>query len=447
MSQRARLLCVGLSQPVRDQLLKHMRDPELEMIADMQSWDALFSAEKLDFHAVICGPNPFGMQATEVAQSAGSFLPNIPVYFITENSKDLLVQDLLKNGFQQTFLLPADEGLLAETLSLLERQATGSSKTVHRAVSLIDVEAGEPLDFEVSIYLRINKKYVRIINEGKSLDKAKIEKFKSYQVDRVYIDAAKLDRFYKYSANKLRKLNQAQSGVSETERLDKMQKSLRKILHAIFDSSGDATFEQGRQIFEDTSKIITEMIGTSAAVNLSAELSKTLGQSPEASNRSGRVSTLAALFEMAMGLKQTQQAAIAGLFMDIGLSQLPAELQDKPYAAMTDDEKKEYGTHPTRSLQLLQARRMAVPPEVQAAIQNHHEKFDGNGFPAKVPGHKLSALSQVVAAADRFERLVFDPVKPVAAALAIEVLRTERICSPEVLAAIGTLVRAETKAA
>ncbi len=127
------------------------------------------------------------------------------------------------------------------------------------------------------------------------------------------------------------------------------------------------------------------MIGTAAAGNLSDELSRALGRAPEDSNRATRVSTLAAMFEMALGLKQTQQAAIAGLFLDIGLAQLPPELQNKDYALMTDAEKKEYGTHPTRSLALLQSRRMAVPPDVQAAIQNHHEKFDGTGFPSKVP--------------------------------------------------------------
>ncbi len=243
MSKRAKLLCVGLSPTLQETVVKKMNDPQLHIIADAAAWEEIFSSTDLEYAAVLCGANPFGLQPTEIAQGSASFLRDTPVFYLTENSNDLAVQDLLKNGFQQTFLLPADEALLAETMSAVERRATGKSKVVHRAVSLLDVEPGEPLDFEVSIYLRINKKYVRIINEGKSLDREKIEKFKSYQVDRVYIDSAKIDRFYKYTAEKLRKLNNPQSGISETERLDKMQKSLRKIMHTVFDSSAEASFE------------------------------------------------------------------------------------------------------------------------------------------------------------------------------------------------------------
>lgn len=446
-STRAKLLCIGLPPQVREALCQTMTAPEITAIESPEQWESLFNAEGLDFSAAFCGPNPFGIQSLEIAQACASFLPGAPMYFAALSAKDLAVKDLIKNGFRQVFLFPADKDIFADTMAQIERTATGRGRTIQRAVSLIDVDPGEPLDFEVSIYLRMNKKYIRIINEGKSLDQAKIDKFKSYQVDRVFIDAAKIDRFYKYTAEKLRKLNQPQSGISETERLDKLQQSLRKIVHNIFDTSADSGFEQGREIFEDTTKIVSNMIGTHEAISLHNELSKALAQPTTVSTRASRVSTFAALFEMAVGLKMTQQAAIAGLFLDLGLAQLPPELQSKKYSEMTIDEQKLYASHPTLSVNILQAKRMAVPPEVKAAILQHHEKYSGDGFPNQVPGHKLAALSQIVAVADRFEELAFSAENPQPLPLIIEHLRSERICSPEILRSIQTLVSPPAKAA
>ena len=442
-----RILCIGLPPNVIAFLKDVLTNPYLHSVDTAEAWEELFATENHNYAAVICGPDTFGMQSIEVAQSCASFLPDVPVYFVAYMPKDFTVRELLKNGFHQAFLLPEDQNLLRECMALTERRATGKGKVVQRAVSLIDLEAGEPLDFEISIFLRLNKKYVRIVNEGKALDQARLEKFKSYQVDRVYIDASKIDRFYKYSAEKLRKMNAPQAGVSETERLEKIQKSLRKIIHTVFDSSADSGFEQGRQIFEDTAKVISDMIGTGAAHNLQLDLAKAMQQSPETSSRASRVSTLAAIFEMALGLRLTQQAAIAGLFLDIGLAQLPLEIQNKKIELLSPEELKEYYNHPFLSVSIMQSKRMAIPPEVKTAILQHHEKFDGTGFPNQTPGHKIPLLSQVVSAADQIEQLVFSQESPIPFDEAVEKLRVARVCSPEVTQALQKLIAPRSKAA
>jgi HD-GYP domain-containing protein (c-di-GMP phosphodiesterase class II) len=149
---------------------------------------------------------------------------------------------------------------------------------------------------------------------------------------------------------------------------------------------------------------------------------------------------------MAAGLGKTQAAAISGLFIDIGLASLPPELVSMAWSKMNDEQKKLYQTHPDLSVKLLMGKRMVVPPDVQKAILQHHERLDGNGFPDKLIGSKIAPLSQVVALADRFEALMFGSDKRPDVGDVMNQLRNENIIQVDLFNAVSALVRKERKA-
>lgn len=442
-----KILAVGVEPSCMDLALSSLMKSDVKYITNMTEWEeGVGSAPEFGVELVLCGSQPMGVQPIEVAQTFRSLCPTAPVFYLSTVAIDLRFKELLKNGFQQIYYLPSDSALLKEGMASAEKNATGTSRKVFRSVSLVDIGAGDPLEFDVSIFLPLNNKYVKVLNSGKALTKDKIDRFNSFQVSKIFIDSEKLKQFYSYSAKRLKAINSASPGVSETERMNTLRDSIRKLTMNIFDMSSEASYDEGRKMMEDVQNIVAESIGLESVQNVHSELSKALNQPSDAATRANRVSTFAALFEMVVGLKKTQQAAIAGLFLDIGLSSIPAEVLATPPEKRTDEQKKIYNTHADLSLKLLQGKRMVVPPEVQNAILQHHERLDGSG-PNGIREHKLSALSQVVALADRFVELVFESGARPDLDSVIERIRQEKICTPEILSPIATLVRKERKAA
>ena len=69
---------------------------------------------------------------------------------------------------------------------------------------------------------------------------------------------------------------------------------------------------------------------------------------------------------------------------------------------MTQAARKLYEQHPAISVQLLD--RLGLPAVVTAAIADHHERWDGRGFPAGKAGDAIAVLGQIFATADWYAR-------------------------------------------
>lgn len=444
-----RVLALGAENEVLDFLKERLTNAEYKLIRTSEEWEnglADFSDAGQD--VIICGSDPIGVGSLEIAQCLLSMCPNTPLIYASFTAADMTVKSLRKNGFQNVYLMPTDRPLFKEQLARLEHLKTGQSKKVFRGVTLCDVSAGDTLDFSVSVYLPLNNKYVCLSKGGDVFDQKKFDRLHAYEVSKVYVDVSQMGKFYKYTADKLKLLNQPNSKMSETERVERLTESVRKIILDLFDSSEEISYDQGRALMEDTQRVISEMIGIENVVDIHRQLADALKQPSESTTRGNRVSTFAALFEMIVGLKKTQMAAVAGMFCDVGISSLPREIQVKSLAEMTADERKQFEGHPAASLRLMQSKKMVVPPDVQNAILHHHERLDGSGYPAKLSGAKIPALSQLVALADRFEELTCQDNKAVDLNRVFAQLSKESICTFDMLECIRRVVlKSKEKAA
>lgn len=120
------------------------------------------------------------------------------------------------------------------------------------------------------------------------------------------------------------------------------------------------------------------------------------------------VSVIAVKLGEHMGLKEKslRNLAKAALLHDIGKARVSLELINKP-AKLTDQEFKEMQQHPVHGFKI--AQEMKLPNlEVFTAILQHHERFDGNGYPFRVLGRKLHIFSRIIAVADVFDALTSD---------------------------------------
>ena len=91
-----------------------------------------------------------------------------------------------------------------------------------------------------------------------------------------------------------------------------------------------------------------------------------------------------------------------GLLHDIGKLRVPGEILRKP-GKPTAEEWKVLKTHPAEGVALIQGPIADWLGEWTRAIGEHHEQFDGSGYPAGLSGTDISLAGRLVAVADVFD--------------------------------------------
>lgn len=85
--------------------------------------------------------------------------------------------------------------------------------------------------------------------------------------------------------------------------------------------------------------------------------------------------------------------ATSGLLQDIGLLRLPMEIIHKTGPLSLDDQTL-IRSHVESSVNLL-SQQPGVPAEVIGTVAEHHERFDGSGYPRHLAGHAISLFAGI----------------------------------------------------
>jgi hypothetical protein len=116
-----------------------------------------------------------------------------------------------------------------------------------------------------------------------------------------------------------------------------------------------------------------------------------------------RVRAYSGLIYAEMGLleRDVEHLQWAGLLHDIGKIGVPAEILNKP-DRLTDEEFEIIKRHPAYGEQMLEPLRPWLGDVVDAAGQ-HHERWDGRGYPRGIAGETIALAGRIVAVADVFD--------------------------------------------
>ena len=125
----------------------------------------------------------------------------------------------------------------------------------------------------------------------------------------------------------------------------------------------------------------------------------------ETKGHSERVSNLGGAIAQEMGLsdEEVKKIRIAGLFHDIGKIGVPdvVLLKNGP---LTTEEYQEIKKHPAEGQQILKE---YVPfKDMMAIVRNHHERFDGKGYPDGLAGEDIVLGARIIAVADSFDAMI-----------------------------------------
>lgn len=124
-------------------------------------------------------------------------------------------------------------------------------------------------------------------------------------------------------------------------------------------------------------------------------------------DHSKRVAELAELIGLQMGLPQEKASLLyeAGFIHDIGKIAVPSEILTKA-GQMTSEEFEMVKQHPVLGANILAP--ITMYREILPAVQYHHERLDGSGYPEGLKGDKIPLSARIIAVADVYDALTSD---------------------------------------
>jgi putative nucleotidyltransferase with HDIG domain len=122
---------------------------------------------------------------------------------------------------------------------------------------------------------------------------------------------------------------------------------------------------------------------------------------------SERVAHVSVEIGKALGLSHDELVILfrSGLLHDVGMIGIPSGIIEKS-GILTEEEFQTIRQHPHIGAQILEP--MSTHEEIIANVSQHHEHFDGNGYPSGLAGEEISLGARILAVADAFDALRAD---------------------------------------
>jgi len=122
------------------------------------------------------------------------------------------------------------------------------------------------------------------------------------------------------------------------------------------------------------------------------------------------VATLMVAFCRYMGMEKDQliEAGIGGMLHDVGKMRVPDHILNKP-GKLTDDEFEIMKSHVALGLETLHQTPNISPMMIQIAGE-HHERFEGTGYPGKLKGFEISQLGRMSSVVDVYDAITSNRV-------------------------------------
>lgn len=96
-------------------------------------------------------------------------------------------------------------------------------------------------------------------------------------------------------------------------------------------------------------------------------------------------------------------------FHDIGKREIPLEVLNKP-GKLSAEEWELMKTHAEKGAKIMRAHEVALLNEAAYIVEQHHERYDGKGYPKGLKGNEISLEASIVAVVDAFDAMTTDRV-------------------------------------
>lgn len=258
--------------------------------------------------------------------------------------------------------------------------------------------------FDIFIKLNDNK-YLKILHAGDSFSKDRIDKYKNEKkVDSLYFHNNDRRKYIQYNNFLARKFIEKEN-IPAFNKVTILKNVSEKFIEEVYTVGiKPQVIEQGREVCETVFKLIETQ------KDLYSILRSFQNFDPSAYAHSFLVTlySTAIIKQFDWQSKTTiETTAMACMFHDIGKTLLPKEFINLRPQDMNPEQLELYKKHPELGLQIIESSR-AINNSVKQIILQHHEAYDGTGFPYEKKGNKILTLANIVCLADDFVHIMLD---------------------------------------
>lgn len=397
--------------------------------------DAQVSLYNDKFFAVVLNVNVQNHAGIQVLKFIRTNHPTQNVIMITEVNQDEDPDDqwspekLIKAGANEVITRPFEYSNIKELLeghqsvgdmvsTIPRRKELGPEVEVDlgdgkfSSVKIDEFYSSQPVLFDVFVKLRTDR-YIKILHAGDVLSKERIGKYRNEKnVEFLYFQKKDLYKYVKYNNYFAGKVINNKK-IPGQKKVKMLQNVAEKFLEQSF-SEGlkPLIIDQGKEIAENVYELVKKQEDLYAVFKDYSDFD------PNAYTHAYLVTmfSTAIIKQFEWQSKTTIECtALACLFHDIGKMKMDPKLLNVKVDDMSEDQLSEYRKHPEFGLEIIDGNPL-INNSVKQIILQHHEHFNGTGFPFAKRGSKLLMLSNIVCLADNFVHIIQDDdIKPVEA--------------------------------
>ena len=255
--------------------------------------------------------------------------------------------------------------------------------------------------------VQVKQKFVRIFPQGEILTTDDLADLKKKYLQ-LYVAEDQRKIYMKSLVNS--------DSVDDEEAVDFIKDSAIKYLHNVFDPKKEFSTEVLYETIEGCKDAVENMIDVLddySIDGLRALIGNLSGHDFYTYDHSVNVSmyciTILRLLKPNATRNELVHSGLGGLLHDLGKIKVPTEILNKP-DGLSDEEYEVIKTHPDLGIGLLLDNEEMMFEDldlkiIARVVHEHHENWDGTGYPCGVAGKDIHLLARICAIADFFDAI------------------------------------------
>ncbi|MCP4914685.1 MAG: HD domain-containing protein [Oligoflexia bacterium] len=270
-------------------------------------------------------------------------------------------------------------------------------------IILSKVDPEKPLPAEV--FLKVDGKYIKFRNKGDSISSEKFDLFVSKGIKNIYVHNEDIMEFLEWLADSNdEEVDQmvAEGGEENRGFFERTVETKEKVYEVYFeDELNDEIVGKLQENVEDFIDEISKNPITAQAIQALSQRNNTVAE------HSVNVANLAVYLAMVVGHSHQfvlENVYMGAIFHDYGKAKIPAHILENVNNNMYSHAIQE---HPNEGVKILRKTK-GIPEQVMQIIVQHHEQFNGHGFPRGLAGDDIYELAQIVSMANVFDNTLYE---------------------------------------
>lgn len=272
-------------------------------------------------------------------------------------------------------------------------------KRTFRTILSRDIPLGTTFNVDIYHHLSLSNRYVVFLPAKTPFTEDKLEKIKTTKLQHLYVTEPDLPSI-------LTTLRGSNESSLYSENLASIRNQYRQLLIQLFDLSTDGMIHFGKKFYDRGMEIVAQL---EALVSRFPDPATCLQELPyprwSAIAHGINCGIYAIFFCKHNKIEPRNEIVFAAMFHNVGLSGINQKLIRKSESELSPEELEEYKTHVLISMDLLRIKMVPFTPLIEKIILQHHENYDGTGYPFGLAGQLLSpevALLSVIGSYDYF---------------------------------------------